>query len=131
MGNPAEETYRYPNKSFFSTCNSRTGTKFVNLLNRAAILLHLAHSSTDILSLSSSRFALVFKPIFPSKDAVRDWLVVLILAVIDGVTEFLPISSTGHMLLAKEFLSYKPDELFLALVQSGAIGKVKEVHSWR
>ena len=131
MGNPAEETYRYPNKSFFSTCNSRTGTKFVNLLNRAAILLHLAHSSTDILSLSSSRFALVFKPIFPSKDAVRDWLDVLILAVIEGVTEFLPISSTGHMLLAKEFLSYKPDELFLALVQSGAVMAVLLVFTAR
>jgi undecaprenyl-diphosphatase len=52
---------------------------------------------------------------------VRDWLDVFILAVIEGVTEFLPISSTGHMLLAKEFLSYKPDELFLAVVQSGAV----------
>jgi hypothetical protein len=35
VGNPAEETYRYPNKSFFSTSNSRTRTKFVNQLNRA------------------------------------------------------------------------------------------------
>jgi hypothetical protein len=51
VGNPAEETYRYPNKSFFSTCNSRTGTKFVNLLNRAAILLHVAESSTDYFSI--------------------------------------------------------------------------------
>ena len=52
---------------------------------------------------------------------MRDWLDVFILAVIEGITEFLPISSTGHMLLAKEFLSYKPDELFLAVVQSGAV----------
>lgn len=58
---------------------------------------------------------------FKSKDAVRDWIEVLILAVIEGVTEFLPISSTGHMLLAKEWLSYKPDDLFLAVVQSGAV----------
>lgn len=50
-----------------------------------------------------------------------DWIDVFILAVIEGITEFLPISSTGHMLLAKEFLSYKPDELFLAVVQSGAV----------
>lgn len=49
------------------------------------------------------------------------WIEVLILAVIEGVTEFLPISSTGHMLLAKEFLTYKPDDLFLAVVQSGAV----------
>lgn len=52
---------------------------------------------------------------------MREWLDVLILAVIEGVTEFLPISSTGHMLLAKEWLSYKPTELFLAVVQSGAV----------
>lgn len=66
-------------------------------------------------------FGLVFGRVFKSKDAMRDWIDVLILAVIEGVTEFLPISSTGHMLLAKEWLSYKPDELFLALVQSGAV----------
>lgn len=58
---------------------------------------------------------------FKSIDAVRDWIDVFILAVIEGVTEFLPISSTGHMLLAKEFLDYKPDDLFLAVVQSGAV----------
>jgi undecaprenyl-diphosphatase len=52
---------------------------------------------------------------------MREWLDVFILAVIEGVTEFLPISSTGHMLLAKEFLTYKPSELFLAVVQSGAV----------
>ena len=48
MGNPAEETYRYPNKSFFSTCNSRTGVRFVNHLNRAVILVQLINSSTHI-----------------------------------------------------------------------------------
>jgi undecaprenyl-diphosphatase len=62
---------------------------------------------------------------------VRDWLDVFILAVIEGVTEFLPISSTGHMLLAKEFLAYKPDELFLAVVQSGAVMAVLLVFTAR
>ena len=62
---------------------------------------------------------------------MRDWLEVLILAVIEGVTEFLPISSTGHMLLAKEWLAYKPDELFLAVVQSGAVLSVLLVFTER
>ena len=62
---------------------------------------------------------------------MRDWLDVFILAVIEGITEFLPISSTGHMLLAKEFLSYKPDELFLAVVQSGAVMAVLLVFTTR
>jgi len=35
VGNPAEETYRYPNKILLLYCNSRTGLRFVNHLNRA------------------------------------------------------------------------------------------------
>jgi len=71
---------------------------------------------------------------------MREWLDVFILGVIEGVTEFLPISSTGHMLLAKEWLTYKPSELFLAVVQSGAVlavlmvfaGRVRELcKNWR
>lgn len=59
------------------------------------------------------------------------WLEVLILAVIEGVTEFLPISSTGHMLLAQNWLSYRPTDLFLAVVQSGAVLAVLVVFAER
>jgi hypothetical protein len=48
VGNPAEETYRYPNKSLILYLNSRTGLSFVNHLNRAVILAHLINSSTGI-----------------------------------------------------------------------------------
>jgi undecaprenyl-diphosphatase len=50
-----------------------------------------------------------------------EWFDVLILALIEGITEFLPISSTGHMLLAEHFLRHPQSEVFLAVVQMGAV----------
>ncbi|MDD3338027.1 MAG: undecaprenyl-diphosphate phosphatase [Lachnospiraceae bacterium] len=50
---------------------------------------------------------------------------VIILGIIEGITEWLPISSTGHMILADEFikLDVTPEfmEMFLVVIQLGAI----------
>ena len=52
-------------------------------------------------------------------------LKVMIISLIEGITEWLPISSTGHMVLADEFvrLSFSPTfrDLFLVVIQLGAI----------
>lgn len=48
----------------------------------------------------------------------------LILAVIEGLTEFLPVSSTGHMIIASTFMGIAADEftkLFTVAIQFGAI----------
>ncbi len=48
----------------------------------------------------------------------------VILAVIEGITEFLPISSTGHMILAGNWLGIEEDDftkLFIVVIQLGAI----------
>jgi undecaprenyl-diphosphatase len=46
----------------------------------------------------------------------------LLLGIIEGVTEFLPISSTGHLLLAEHFLGFNsPGRVFEVLIQLGAI----------
>src|SRR4051812_40152985 len=63
--------------------------------------------------------------------SMPEWLVVIILGLIEGITEFLPISSTGHMLLAQHWLPNEQSELFLAVVQSGAVLAVLTVFAGR
>ena len=52
-------------------------------------------------------------------------LKVIILGIVEGITEWLPISSTGHMLLVDEFFKLKATdefkELFFVVIQLGAI----------
>jgi undecaprenyl-diphosphatase len=48
----------------------------------------------------------------------------IILAIIEGITEFLPISSTGHMIIVSSFFGIEHDEftkLFTIVIQLGAI----------
>lgn len=56
---------------------------------------------------------------------VIELLKVLILGVVEGITEWLPISSTGHMILVEEFvkLNVTPEfmEMFRVVIQLGAI----------
>jgi undecaprenyl-diphosphatase len=63
---------------------------------------------------------------------MSDWLVAILLGVIEGVTEFLPVSSTGHLLLV-ENLGWLPrqSELFNTVVQCGAVLAVLLVFTGR
>jgi undecaprenyl-diphosphatase len=49
----------------------------------------------------------------------------IILGIVEGITEFLPISSTGHLTIVEQLLGYRVDETsitaFTAVVQIGAI----------
>ena len=50
------------------------------------------------------------------------------LGIVEGITEWLPVSSTGHMILVDEFISLRVSEefmeLFLVVIQLGAIAAV-------
>jgi undecaprenyl-diphosphatase len=52
-----------------------------------------------------------------------DLLSVLILGIVEGVTEFIPVSSTGHLILATELLGFDADKwaAFNVIIQLGAI----------
>jgi undecaprenyl-diphosphatase len=48
----------------------------------------------------------------------------ILIAIVEGITEFLPISSTGHMIIAEHVLGVPPDaftKLFTVCIQFGAI----------
>ena len=79
-----------------------------------------------------------------------DWLQSIIIAIVEGLTEFLPVSSTGHMIITENMLGVPIDDPFVnaftVIIQFGAIlavvwlywkrffklGKVEEgVTGWR
>ena len=57
--------------------------------------------------------------------AFLELLKVIFIGIVEGITEWLPISSTGHMLLVDQFIRLKADadfkEMFFVVIQLGAI----------
>jgi len=49
-----------------------------------------------------------------------DWIAIVLLGIVEGITEFLPVSSTGHLLVAEHWLPHQTD-LFNVVIQSGAV----------
>lgn len=56
----------------------------------------------------------------------------ILLGIVEGLTEFLPVSSTGHLILATELFGYEPHQwaMFNVMIQLGAILAVV-VQYWR
>ena len=63
-----------------------------------------------------------------------EWLKVVLLGIVEGITEWLPISSTGHMILVNEIFPLKADadfmNVFEVVIQLGAILAVVVIYFW-
>lgn len=59
----------------------------------------------------------------------------IILAIVEGLTEFLPVSSTGHMIITRDLLGISPDDpfvkAFIVIIQFGAILSVVALYRKR
>ena len=53
--------------------------------------------------------------------ALPEWLIIVILGIVEGATEFIPVSSTGHLLIFQEWFDYRQSDLFNVVIQSGAV----------
>ncbi len=63
-----------------------------------------------------------------------DILKAFLLGVIEGLTEFLPVSSTGHLLLLERFFGFDDDQFgktFVVLIQLGAILAILSIYFMR
>lgn len=62
---------------------------------------------------------------------IIDFIKVLILSIVEGVTEFLPVSSTGHLILVNQFVKLEPESFsnaFNVIIQLGAILSVVVIY---
>ena len=61
---------------------------------------------------------------------MTDLATTIVLGIIEGITEFLPISSTGHLLIAEHWLGARSD-VFNVVIQAGAILAVALIYRER
>jgi undecaprenyl-diphosphatase len=62
---------------------------------------------------------------------IVDLIKAAVLGIVEGLTEFLPVSSTGHLLILQRFLGFSDDDFgktFVVLIQLGAILAILSIY---
>jgi undecaprenyl-diphosphatase len=71
------------------------------------------------------------RPVSPYASPVVSWLEAIVLGIAQGLTEFLPISSTAHLRIIPAFAGWEdPGAFFTAVVQLGTMAAVV-IYFWR
>src|SRR4051812_18211906 len=75
---------------------------------------------------SDSSYTITSFDFAPSRRVLHmRWLEVIVLAIVQGLTEFIPISSTAHMRIVPALLKWPdPGAAFTAVVQIGTLAAV-------
>lgn len=62
-----------------------------------------------------------------------DWLIATILGIVEGLTEFVSVSPTGHLIVARELLGWNASikDMFEVIIQVGAIIAILVVYQER
>src|SRR5690349_12466468 len=91
----------------------------------------MVRSPKDLHLIGANRHPLCCRPLLLDHGPpMTDFLAALLLGLIEGVTEFLPVSSTGHLLVAERWLGHRSD-LFNIAIQAGAILAVVLIYRQR
>src|SRR5258708_7975801 len=61
---------------------------------------------------------------------MSEYLAVNLVGIIEGITEFIPVSSTAHLLIAEHWIAHHSN-LFNIVIQSGAVIAVIPLFHWR
>src|SRR5262249_32329610 len=73
-------------------------------------------------------------PVSLEPSMIFDLIKAFVLGVVEGLTEFLPVSSTGHLLLVQRFFGFDDDDFgktFAVLIQFGAILALLSIYFFR
>ena len=143
MGRRRVDSWRGPDtrlmgRSIFKANAGRDQTALRSPSGKAGLAQPKNLRASPVLPVTQkSPFALVSRRNLASKQPMPDWIAVIILGIIEGITEFIPISSTGHLLIAErgllaaKWLSGHPSDLFNIVIQCGAVIAVLPLFSLR